>query len=307
MKLGDWIPVWLECYKLGTIKQTSYHQLENLVKHIPTELKDCEMDEIRPMDLQAFVNRFGLTASKSYMDKMRVILHSLYTTAIDNKICISNPTRTIHFPNVPEQPRESYMTNDVRTIIDFAMGYHNRAIGIAIVTLLLTGLRRGELLGLKWTDLSETMLTVKRGVYMENNRPCVQEYLAKTADSIRTIPLLPELAYLLHTLPKTSEFIFCTRNGTMISPRNFSRSYTTFFRHLQEQNHNISYLPPHCCRHTFASLCLDSGTDVRTVQQLLGHGDIRSTARYVHPHMATLQRAVSSLHESIFTSECPSA
>lgn len=292
--------MWLECYKLGTIKQNSYHQIENIVKHIPNELCEKEMDEIMPMDLQAFINRFGLTASKSYMDKMRVTLHALYATAIDNHICISNPSKFIRFPNIPECPRESYMTDDVRTIVEYALDYHNRTIGIAIITLLMTGIRRGELLGLKWTDLSDTSLTIRRGVYVENNRPCVQEYLVKTANSLRTIPLLPELSYLLRTLPKTSEFIFCTRNNTMINPRNFSRSYTTFFRHLKEQNQDISYLPPHCCRHTFASLCLDSGSDVRTVQQLLGHGDIRSTARYVHPQIATLQRAVSSLRESIF-------
>ena len=59
MKLGEWIPVWLRCYKYGTMKQSSYHQLENLIKHIPSSLMEQEMDEILPMDLQAFVNSFA--------------------------------------------------------------------------------------------------------------------------------------------------------------------------------------------------------------------------------------------------------
>ena len=167
------------------------------------------------------------------------------------------------------------------------------------MTLLLTGIRRGELLGLKWSDLSNTTLSINRGVYLENGHPCVREYVAKTPTSIRVVPLLPELAYYLSSLPRTCEFIFCTKNRTIISPRNFSRSYTAFFRHLNEDCCCTAYLSPHCCRHTFASLCLDAGADVRTVQQLLGHGDIRSTSRYVHPQIETLQNAVSDMRDFI--------
>lgn len=299
MKLGEWIPVWLRCYKYGTMKQSSYHQLENLIKHIPSSLMEQEMDEILPMDLQAFVNSFATYASKSYMDKMRVLIHAVWATALDNQKCTTNPSKAVRFPVIPEKPRESFSSEDAKTILTYALQYDNRIVGVAVMTLLLTGIRRGELLGLKWSDLSNTTLSINRGVYLENGHPCVREYVAKTPTSIRVVPLLPELAYYLSSLPRTCEFIFCTKNRTIISPRNFSRSYTTFFRHLSEDCCCAAYLSPHCCRHTFASLCLDAGADVRTVQQLLGHGDIRSTARYVHPQIETLQNAVSDMRDFI--------
>lgn len=299
MKLGEWIPVWLRCYKYGTMKQSSYHQLENLIKHIPSSLMEQEMDNILPMDLQAFVNSFATYASKSYMDKMRVLIHSVWATALDNQKCTTNPSKAVRFPVIPEKPRESFRSEDAKTILTYALQYDNRMVGVAVMTLLLTGIRRGELLGLKWSDLSNTTLSINRGVYLENGHPCVREYVAKTPTSIRVIPLLPELAYYLKSLPRTCEFIFCTKNRTIISPRNFSRSYTTFFRHLSEDCCCAAYLSSHCCRHTFASLCLDAGADVRTVQQLLGHGDIRSTARYVHPQIETLQNAVSDMRDFI--------
>ena len=299
MKLGEWIPVWLRCYKYGTMKQSSYHQLENLIKHIPSSLMEQEMDEILPMDLQAFVNSFATYASKSYMDKMRVLIHAVWATALDNQKCTTNPSKAVRFPVIPEKPRESFSSEDAKTILTYALQYDNRMVGVAVMTLLLTGIRRGELLGLKWSDLSNTTLSINRGVYLENGHPCVREYVAKTPTSIRVVPLLPELAYYLSSLPRTCEFIFCTKNRTIISPRNFSRSYTAFFRHLNEDCCCTAYLSPHCCRHTFASLCLDAGADVRTVQQLLGHGDIRSTARYVHPQIETLQNAVSDMRDFI--------
>ena len=299
MKLGEWIPVWLRCYKYGTMKQSSYHQLENLIKHIPSSLMEQEMDNILPMDLQAFVNSFATYASKSYMDKMRVLIHAVWATALDNQKCTTNPSKAVRFPVIPEKPRESFSSEDAKTILTYALQYDNRMVGVAVMTLLLTGIRRGELLGLKWSDLSNTTLSINRGVYLENGHPCVREYVAKTPTSIRVVPLLPELAYYLSSLPRTCEFIFCTKNRTIISPRNFSRSYTTFFRHLSEDCCCAAYLSPHCCRHTFASLCLDAGADVRTVQQLLGHGDIRSTARYVHPQIETLQNAVSDMRDFI--------
>ena len=69
MTLGQWIPLWMTSYKLGTIKGTSYHQLELLARLIPDDLKQVPLADIKPIQLQAFYNRFGQTASKSYMDK----------------------------------------------------------------------------------------------------------------------------------------------------------------------------------------------------------------------------------------------
>ena len=69
MTLGEWIPEYLTAYKLNTIKGNSYYSLELVAKHIPQELKDMEMNDIRPMHLQRFYNEFATGASKSYMTR----------------------------------------------------------------------------------------------------------------------------------------------------------------------------------------------------------------------------------------------
>lgn len=300
MTLGEWIPKWLECYKRGTIKGTSFHTLELLVKQIPEELKQTELSEILPMQLQRFFNDFSKRYAKSYVDKMRVLLHGLFADAIDNGFCEKDPSKRLKIPKKMDKPRESFSADELRKIVNYAMIYSNERIGTAVLVLLFTGIRRGELLGLKWSDLTDTTLNINRGVYLDNNKPVTQEHLAKTPSSLRTIPLLPEVSHKIHALPKRGEYIFCTRTGGLMHPRNFSRDYGKFFYQLREAEPSMRFLSPHCCRHTFATLSLLSGADIRVVQELLGHTDIKTTARYTHPDEDSMRHAVDGMKTSIY-------
>ena len=108
MTLGEWIPEYLTAYKLHTIKDNSYYSLELVARHIPQELKDMELEDIRPMHLQRFFNDFAQTASKSYMDKMRVMVNALFETARDNDLCQKNPSARLKIPHIRERPREAF-------------------------------------------------------------------------------------------------------------------------------------------------------------------------------------------------------
>lgn len=299
MTLGEWIPEYLTSYKLNTIRPDSYYTLELVARQIPQHLKDMELDDIRPMYIQRFYNEFGQTASKSYMDKMRVFMNGLFSTAIDNDFCCKNPTVRLKVPHIKEKPREAFTLEEVRIILEFASLYDNQRTGVAIMTLLLTGIRRGELLGLKASDITDTTLTINRAVYLDHNKPVVAEHEAKTESSLRTVPLLPELAYRLQHLPHKGEFLFGTKNGKLLNPRNFTRDYDTFFRHLRDAEPDVRRLSPHCCRHTFATLTRESGADIRVVQELLGHTDIKTTARYSHANLGSMQSAVQGLKAAI--------
>lgn len=297
--LDQWIRLWMLFYKLGTIKGTSYHQLELLARLIPENLKEMSIVDIRPMHIQAFYNSFGSTASKSYMDKMRVMVNALFREAVENGLCDKDPTRHLKAPRIAEKPREAYTMDEVKLILSYAVACDNSRIATAIMLLLLTGLRRGELLGLQWSDISKHTLTVNRSVFLENAKPTVIDHCAKTVASLRTIPLLPELEHHIQVLPKRGPFIFGTRTGTIWHPRNFSRDYNRFFARLREAEPSVRCLSPHSCRHTFATLALRSGSDIRTVQMLLGHTDIKTTSRYTHPDMSAMSQAVNDLRDML--------
>ena len=299
MTLGDWIPMYLTSYKLNTVRPDSYYTLQMVAGKIPQHLQEMELRDVRPMHLQQFVNEFGLTASKSYMDKMHVMLKSLFQAAQENDLCEKNPALHLKCPRIKEKPRETFTWDEVRKILAFAVTYEPQRTALGIMTMLLTGLRRGELLGLKDSDITDTTLTVNRAVYLEMHQACVIEHEAKTEKSLRTVPLLPELAYRLQHLSHNGEFLFSTKNGTLLHPRNFTRDYDKFFRDLREAEPDVRRLSPHSCRHTFGTLTREAGADIRVVQELLGHTDIKTTARYSHVYLGEMNTAVRKLHDSI--------
>ncbi len=299
MTLGEWIPIYLESYKKGTIKPRSYEIIELVSRKISPELLAMPLDEILPMHLQKFYNEFSRTCSKSYMDKMRVLMHELFETAQDNGFCEKNPTLRLKVPKIKEKRRESFSADEVREIISFAMTYDDKRTAVAIITLLLTGLRRGELLAIKAEDIKDTILEVRRAIYLNGNKAVVEEGVAKTEGSIRTIVLMPEVAQLLLTLPHKGEYIFSTKNGTLLHPRNFNRDYERFFKCLHEAC-GIRYLSPHCCRHTFATLSLASGANLSAVAGILGHTNIKTTSRYTHPDTKSKEEAVQQMRSTLF-------
>ena len=120
---------------------------------------------------------------------------------------------------------------------------------------------------------------------------------------MRTVLLSPEIAYRLQKLPHKGEFLFSTKNGTLLHPRNFSRDYEAFFKRLRDAEPSVRYLSPHCCRHTFATLTRESGADLRVVQELLGHTDIKTTARYSHANFTSMESAVRNLHDLILSQD----
>lgn len=258
-----------------------------------------ELDDIRPMHLQRFYNEFSRGASKSYMDKMRVFINGLFATAVDNELCRKNPTQNLKVPHIPERPREAFTLEEVKLILDFAMVCKQQRIAVAVMLLLTSGIRRGELLGIKEEDIRDNVLTINRAVYLSHNHPCVEEHKAKTEHSLRSVPLLPEVAFRLLRLPHQGDFLFSTKNGTLLHPRNFSRDYAAFFRQLREVEPTVRALSPHCCRHTFATLTRECGADLRVVQELLGHTDIKTTARYSHANMDDMRGAVQGLRSAI--------
>ena len=297
MRLKDWITTYLEGYKKGSIRNSGYHQFETMRDKLPEKLKRKKVSDITPVELQRFMNEFSESYSKSYAEKMKILLKSSFAEAQENGICKTNPARKLAVPLKLEKPREAYTEKEVARIIKAAQYYEIQTIAAATVTLILTGLRRGELLGLKWNDLDGDILHVRRGVYIEDNKPTVEEYRAKTAGSIRDVPLLPEVKIMLDKLPRMCDYIFASKNGGIMEPRNFNRGYKRFVDRIG----CVETLSPHCLRHTYATLTLTAGANLRTVQTLLGHADPKTTAIYTHPDAEAKRNAVALLSERLFS------
>lgn len=295
--LRDWSLEYLvSCRKDSGIKLSSYRQLELLRDKIPDKLMKKKVSEIKQIELQAFLNEYAKTASKSYVDKMFSLVRNIFAEAVENDVCLKNPARKLKRPQKREKPRGSYQRAEVEEIMLFALSYRrhtksdqlNRGailVSTAVITLLDTGIRRGELLGLMPPDVEDTVLHIRRGVYLgDDGVPTVDDGVAKTYASIRDVPIDKELADLIRAVPRRGLYIFSAYSGRIMYPRNFNRAYDAFFRAFRAAHPEMRRLSVHCCRHTFATLSQRGGANIRSVQMVLGHTSIETTAKYTHPN-----------------------
>ena len=305
-RLCDWIEMWIESTKRDAVRESWLNDLKRMAKKLPPGLSRKKVSAAAPIELQGFLNAVSRGRSKSYADKMCSFIRSVFSAAHENGLCARNPAAKLRAPDIAERPREAFTAGEVRAIIDFALKYkgddaskaqriYGRRTGAAIITMLYTGIRRGELLGLQWGDVYEDKISIRRGVYVENGSPRVEENVAKTEQSIRDIPIDVFLFDLLDGLPRAGLFIFGTEKGGIMNPHNFNRAYGHFFDNLVKDHPEVRKLSPHCCRHSFATLSLFGGADIRVVQDLLGHEQINTTARYTHPDFASKQKALEGM------------
>ncbi|MBL8216780.1 MAG: tyrosine-type recombinase/integrase [Bryobacterales bacterium] len=149
-------------------------------------------------------------------------------------------------------------------------------------TFLLTGLREEELCFLTWTDL--------RLDDLENAEICVRskEGFSPKDYEERVIPIPADLTALLKKLPRPSKWVFPTKPGNR---------QTHLLRRLKEiaAAANVTGATLHKFRHTYATRLLEKGSDIVTVQKLMGHSDIETTRQYLNPHESLKRSAVNRL------------
>lgn len=166
-------------------------------------------------------------------------------------------------------------------LIQVADGYWHDMI----LTVLRTGLRFGELIALKWSDVDydRKILTVQRSI--------VRGILGSTkSNKNRIIPLAYDLSELLASKKRTSEYIFTDENGDTLK-QDYCRVKILALAKLA----GIRRIGWHALRHTFASHLANNGVTIQAIQQLLGHSDIKTTMRYTHLATETMVDAIAVL------------
>lgn len=174
-----------------------------------------------------------------------------------------------------------------------------RNLGIYIS--LTTGLRIGEICGLKWSDIDAASgtITVRRTIeriYIVDGDSKHTELVIntpKTKNSYRDIPISKELLAMVKPLKKVvnEDFYVLTNEEKPTEPRTYRNYYHRFMSHL-----DIPRIKYHGLRHSFATRCIESNCDYKTVSVLLGHANITTTLNlYVHPNMDQKKRCITKM------------
>ncbi len=292
-ELRAWHRTYAPTMKLSYETLTMGHIERHLIPYFGSR----DLPEIRESDLLDFARvklDAGLSA-KTIHNVLSTFRRVLHLAERDGKIA-KNPANRIgelmrrvdRRTAVETKEVQFWSPAEVQTLLEIAREHEPRYEPLLVV-LFSTGMRRGEALGLQWSDLDfeHHTLTVRRSLtHGSVSTP-------KSGRS-RTIKLPPGLVSRLFDLlaerrteglqrgwPEVPESVFCSEAGTLLDERNVSRVWDRIRRRAQKQG--IRPLKLHCARHTWATLALGAGKSVRWVADQLGHSDPALTLRvYAH-------------------------
>lgn len=303
MKISEIIKLWENDKKLYVKKSTYSAYLLLIENHINPYFADKE--QITEEDVQKFVLtelRKGLS-HKSIKDII-IVLKMILKFAVKQKLLAYNEIE-IKFPTVGEKTDlEVLNKNDHKKIINYLQeNFTFKNLGIYIC--LSTGMRIGEICGLLWSDIDvengiiKVRRTVQR-IYVIDGETRHTEILIdtpKTKNSIRDIPMTTELYKIIKPLKKVvnNDFYVITNEAKPTEPRTYRNYYERLIKRL-----GIPKLKFHGLRHSFATRCIESKCDYKTVSVILGHSNISTTLNlYVHPNMEQKKKCIDQMYRAL--------
>jgi integrase len=229
-------------------------------------------------------------------------LRTLYRWAVRRQLVPSDPTQRIDPPRIQKREMQTLTPESIGQLLVAAQGTDLLApLAIAVAT----GLRRGELLGLRWRDLDlgASRLTVRRALEVVREelsgddgrvgyRYTTREKPPKTTGSRRTLILAPSVVEILSRVRHQQRnsrigegigrdpnaYVFANPDGTALDPGKFSSAFAKLVKRAK-----LPHVRLHDLRHSYATLSLQAGIDLKTISASLGHADIATTANlYAH-------------------------
>lgn len=287
-----WAKKWLETYKKGNCKEHTYNYTyrTNVENYLIPFFGEAKLTNIKQIDVQRYFNEHKHLSAIT-LKRQKSILYSIFEEAIYNDLCIKNPVRNItYISDKAAKIKKAYN----REQSDKAIAYAETTIltkGLSVYIILNTGLRRGELLGLMWSDIDfvNKTLSVRRAIEPDTVG-IPKDGELKTQSSLRTIPISEEFCKNLQRIPRKSQFVLAGKTQWgYTSIDGFNKQYKNFMKEMSETI-KIDYLSPHELRHTYGTVLREKGVDLYTISRLLGHSDSKVTeTTYVHNDIEVLR------------------
>lgn len=287
--LGEWSTQWLETYKKPDVSESTYKKTycDTVVRYILPYFGNAVLTDITPLDIKRFY-ALKKTYSDSILHKMQLCFNGIFETAIENDLCYKNPAKNVSYNSVADKAVKLVYTEDeicrVEEIAEYCLP--------EVLILLETGLRRGELCGLMWSDIDLNAMTISVNRSIAHKIGGGIEIHPPKWNSYRTNPLSLRAAQILRNLPMSSEYVFPNRFNSVQQPSSLSDKLDRFMNNLVE---DIPRLTAHELRHTYGTSLRRRGVDIYTIQKIMGHRDINVTTEiYVHNEIGSLKKALKN-------------
>lgn len=294
----DFLLKWLRVAK-STVKLTTYASYEMMATRIIIpyfETLNIKLKELTTEDIQEFYSAQLERVSANTVIHYHAVIHRALKYAVKIKTIQSNPAVNVERPRKEKFIGSFYDKTEINTLFDIIQGH---PLEVAIKLAAFYGLRREEIIGLKWTaiDFENNTLTIQHTVTecnLDGKHIEVASDTAKTDSSLRTMPLVTNFREMLLAKKEKQEhyrklcgrsyckeyldYIFVNEMGERWKPRYLSDG----FKRILEQN-GLRRIRFHDLRHTCASLLLANNVPMKKIQEWLGHSDFSTTANiYAH-------------------------
>jgi len=291
--------VWLPSKQVETTTLAAYRSY--LDKHFIPVFGRRPMGKILPSEVQRWVTTAtdnGLSAAS--VGKYHTMLSSIFERALVDRVVTFNPCAHTELPKRVKKKSRTLSPDEYDAILAALPAQHR----LMVETLINTGLRWGELIALKprHLDLKAGQLTVEETIVevSRKNSPTGERMLTKPYpkdNEPRTMGLPPELipqldAYIKERRLKPGDLLFATRDGTPISRNTFR---TRVWRPAIAASGIDFDVRVHDLRHAHASWLLAGGSDIRSVMDRMGHAQITTTQKYLHPLPDADQKNLAAL------------
>ena len=299
MPFGEWIDFWYQYFSSPKLRPTTQATYENRIYgHIIPSVGKIPLSKLTQNDLQQFYAKLKRTGRKvnvelkgtGVSDRMVRSCHALCRSslekAVEEGLITRNPSIGCKLPPKKNGEMKVLTQNEIVRLLNQAYdeGYYEM-----FLLELTTGMRRGEILGLKWRDLNlETgELNIKRQLTTKGIS------VPKTKSSIRTVLLPPDMLDLLREMKKTAKYDWIFPSPVKEGePRN-PTAITKRFRIMLERAH-CKHVRFHDLRHTFATMALENGMDVKTLSAMIGHVSSETTLN-IYSHVTDTMRAQAAV------------
>ncbi len=304
--VGQWMDVWFENYAKIKVRPSSHQTYRGYIdNHIKPNIGKIPLGKLTTLELQKLYKKL---LSRGRVDRIEAKgqpkglspktvrnIHQVISSAMDfakaQKLIAVNPTDGCALPKLEHREMK---TLPVEQLASFLREAKESGVFEMYYIELATGLRRGELLGLKWEDLDleQCTLRVQRQVSRINGE--VVEAPLKTKNSYRTISLGEDAVGILKKQKKKcgdSEYVFPSPTGGPISPDSVIQML-----HRVLKRAGLPKVRFHDLRHTFATVALQNGVDIKTVSGMLGHYSAGFTLdTYAHVTTAAQREAAKTM------------
>ncbi|SDZ12407.1 site-specific integrase [Thermoactinomyces sp. DSM 45892] len=304
--LIDYLQVWLRDYAKVNTAPLTYEGYEYIVtSHIlPTPLAEIPLNDLKPLDIQGYYSRKlengkkdgsgGLSAKSVYSHHR--LLHEALEHAVRWQMIDSNPMKSV----IPPRPKRKHFDVLTREQIHFLLQEAKKSkFYYPIYFAIHTGMRRGEILGLKWqdVDLTNQVVSVRRSVQRVNGQGIIFKDTTKNDGSRRTVAISSSVIETLRTIEAKQSrhkqsygihyqdygLVFANDNGSPFDPDGLSRGFRRLVKNLE-----IPHIRFHDLRHSHATLLIQQGEHPKVISERLGHSTITvtmDTYSHVMPHM----------------------